>query len=247
MQALALAGRTALVTGASGGIGGAVVAELARRGARVVMTGRNTARLAALKETLAADGPSGDGHSVVECDLRDKASIKELARSAGPVDLLVNAAGVVRDGLLLRLKEADVADMMQTNMLGTIWLSKEVVPQMVRRRTGAIVNVASVIGLHGNVGQSVYAATKAGVVGFTKSLAKELGPRGIRVNAVAPGFIDTDLTRRIVEQPATKALMDQIPLKRVGSVEDVAHSVAFLAEAQYITGQVLVVDGGLFI
>ncbi|KAJ2774598.1 hypothetical protein IWQ56_000510 [Coemansia nantahalensis] len=243
--------QTALVTGASGGIGGAVAAELARRGARVVLSGRSRGKLEALRAALAR-GSGSDDHAVAECDVRDAAAVKALAAAAaahggGALDIVVNAAGIVRDGLLLRAKEADTADSVQTNLLGTMAVCKAVAPFMVRQRAGAIVNVASVIGLHGNAGQTVYAATKAGVVGFTKALARELGPRGVRANAVAPGFIDTELTRGILAQPATKALVDAIPLQRVGSVDDVAHGVAFLAEARYITGQVLVIDGGLFI
>ncbi|KAJ2635908.1 hypothetical protein GGF40_003322 [Coemansia sp. RSA 1286] len=126
-------------------------------------------------------------------------------------------------------------------------ISKEIAGGMVRRRSGCIINISSVIGLHGNVGQSAYAATKAGVIGFTKSLAKELGPRGIRVNAIAPGFIDTELTRNVIDQSATNNLVSSIPLQRVGSVEDVSHAAVFLAENKYVTGQVLVIDGGLFI
>ncbi|KAJ1965438.1 hypothetical protein GGI12_000775 [Dipsacomyces acuminosporus] len=250
----ALAGRTALVTGATGGIGGAVAAELARRGARVIVSGRNSDKLSQLAHRLNRQQLHAKTaeHLAVVCDIQNKASIKELARAAlvqaSGIDILVNAAGISHDGILVRAKDKDIADMMETNLLGAMSLCREVVPQMMRKKSGgSIINVSSVIGMHGNVGQSGYAATKAGLIGFSKSLARELGPRGIRVNAIAPGFIETALTKDIIDQPVTRALIDGIPLGRVGSAEDVAHGAAFLAEAQYITGQVLVIDGGLFI
>ncbi|KAJ2777462.1 hypothetical protein GGI15_004496 [Coemansia interrupta] len=241
-----LAGRTALVTGASGGIGRAICEELARRGARIVATGRSASRLATLHSSLSQIQPTLE-HQTIECDLLEASGseIKNLAKNS--VDILVNAAGISRDGLLLRQKKEDVVDMMQVNLVSCMEVCKQVSQGMVRRRSGCIVNVSSVIGLHGNTGQSAYAATKAGMIGFTKSLARELGPRGIRVNAIAPGFIDTELTRSILEQPVTKSLVARIPLQAVGSVDDVAHGAAFLAENRYITGQVLVIDGGLFI
>ncbi|KAJ2079948.1 hypothetical protein H4R24_003417 [Coemansia sp. RSA 988] len=244
-----LSGTTALVTGASGGIGSSIAVELARRGAQVILSGRNRNKLEALQIKLKPC--DGSTHTVAVCDMRDPSSIGELARTAvahgGGVDILVNAAGVSHDSLLVRLKEKDMEEMMQVNLTGAMSLSKAVVPHMLRQKSGCIINISSVIGQHGNVGQSGYAATKAGLLGFTKSLAKELGSRRVRVNAIAPGYIDTELTRRIIELPTSRALIDRIPLQRMGTVEDVAHGAAFLAEAQYITGQVLVIDGGLFI
>ncbi|KAI8319337.1 3-oxoacyl-reductase [Martensiomyces pterosporus] len=259
LRTATLAGKTALVTGATGGIGGAIAEELARRGARVVLSGRNTDKLSSLLDRLSglsvsdasSSKPQPAKHCALACDIQNRSSIKALARAAiaqtPGVDILVNAAGISRDSLVVRQKDCDVAAMMETNLLGAMALCREIVPHMIRQKSGSIINVSSVIGIHGNTGQSAYAATKAGLIGFSKSLAKELGPRNIRVNAIAPGFIQTELTRGILEQPVTKALVDGVPLKRVGSVEDVAHGAAFLAEAQYVTGQVLVIDGGLFI
>ncbi|KAJ2353716.1 hypothetical protein IWW50_004074 [Coemansia erecta] len=244
MTVLTLSGKTALVAGASGGIGGAISRELARRGAQLVLTGRNRARLDALQASLA----HADTHTVTPCDLQSPASIRELVKTTGPrIDILVNAAGVSRDSLAMRQRDADLDEMLQTNLLGAMTLCRLVGAQMVRQRSGCIVNVSSIIGVHGNVGQSAYAATKAGLIGFTKSLAKELGPRGVRANIVAPGFIDTEMTQGVAGQSVTKGLIDNIPLRAIGSVEDVAHGAAFLAEAQYITGHVLVIDGGLFV
>ncbi|PIA13716.1 3-oxoacyl-reductase [Coemansia reversa NRRL 1564] len=240
---------TALVTGASGGIGGGIAVELAHRGAQVVVSGRNRDKLELLHTKLQTYNDFS--HAVAVCDMRDPSGINSLARTAathsGGVDILVNAAGVSHDSLLLRLKDKDIEEMIQVNLMGTISLTKAVVPHMIRQKSGCIINISSVIGQHGNIGQSAYAATKAGLVGFTKSLARELGSRGVRVNAIAPGYIDTDLTRRITEQPTSRALIDRIPLQKMGTVEDVAHGAAYLAEARYITGQVLVIDGGLFI
>ncbi|KAJ2230013.1 hypothetical protein IWW45_005956 [Coemansia sp. RSA 485] len=244
-----LLGKTALVTGASGGIGRAISEELAWRGAQVVATGRNNVQLQALYNRLCEIQPNVE-HKILECDLRDAQSLRDMCKEAtkpSSVDILVNAAGISQDSLLLRQKKESLMDMMQVNLLGCMEISKEIAGGMVRRRSGCIINISSVIGLHGNVGQSAYAATKAGVIGFTKSLAKELGPRGIRVNAIAPGFIDTELTRNVIDQSATKNLVSSIPLQRVGSVEDVSHAAVFLAENKYVTGQVLVIDGGLFI
>ncbi|KAJ1672274.1 hypothetical protein GGF38_000152 [Coemansia sp. RSA 25] len=250
VAASALAGKTALVTGATGGIGGAIALELARRGARLVVTGRDLAKLEMLTRQLDRERPlttAGEplaGRSLgMPCDIRDTSLVKAMAKEAraqagAQIDILVNAAGISRDGLLLRLSEADLVDTLHTNLISAMMLSKELAPSMIRQRSGVIINVSSVIGLHGNVGQSAYAASKAGLVGFTKALAKELGPRGVRVNAIAPGFIDTELTRRVLEQPETRAMLSKAPLPYAGTVEDVAHGAAYLAEARYVTGQV---------
>ncbi|KAJ1645797.1 hypothetical protein LPJ64_002639 [Coemansia asiatica] len=243
-----LAGKTALVTGASGGIGRAISEELARRGAQLIATGRSKSQLSALYNQLSEIHPDVE-HKTLVCDLQEKQSLQDMCKQAmkSNIDILVNNAGISQDSLLLRQKSENVIHMIQVNLLGCMEISKEIAGGMVRRRSGCIINISSVIGLHGNVGQSAYATTKAGIIGFTKSLAKELGPRGIRANAIAPGFIDTKLTRKILDQPVTKSLISDIPLQRVGTVEDVAHGAAFLAENTYITGQVLVIDGGLFI
>ncbi|KAJ1889084.1 hypothetical protein LPJ66_008223 [Kickxella alabastrina] len=236
-----LAGKTALVTGASGGIGRAISFELARRGARIVATGRSRSKLHALRETLNGEQTlAAAEHISIECDVRNKDSVRDLCAQSGSVDILVNAAGVSRDGLLVRQRIQDIEEMLETNLLGTMALCRVVATGMMRRRAGVIINVSSVVGMRGNVGQSAYAATKAGVIGFSKALAKELGPRGIRCNVLAPGFIETELTRDILQNPVTKALIEGVPLGRVGLVDEVAHAAAFLAEAEYMTGQVRV-------
>ncbi|KAJ1834580.1 hypothetical protein LPJ63_001831 [Coemansia sp. RSA 2711] len=240
MAARTLAGMTALVTGASGGIGGAISQELARRGARVVLSGRNSARLSALQSQI-------PDSRVALCDLHDASSIRALGKSCPQVDILVNAAGLSRDSLVVRQRSKDLEDMLQVNLVSAMELCRHVAMGMIRRRSGCIINVSSVVGVHGNVGQSAYAASKAGLIGFTKALARELGPRGVRANVLAPGFIDTEMTRAVGEQAVTRALVDGIPLNTMGSVEDVAHGAAYLAEARYVTGQVLVIDGGLFV
>ncbi|KAJ1903478.1 hypothetical protein LPJ81_003034 [Coemansia sp. IMI 209127] len=240
-----LAGKTAVVVGASGGIGGAIAKELAARGARLVLSGRNTDRLEQLCAQLI-----GGKHVVVRCDIRSVPSIEALARTCKEissaqegdggkgVSVLVNAAGISRDSLAVRL--TGVEETLGTNLVGAMHVCRAFVPQMMRgaRGGGSIVNVSSVIGLHGNAGQSVYAASKAGLVGFTKSLAKEVASRGVCANVVAPGFIATEMTGAVLENRVTRQLVDRIPLQSPGSVDDVAHAVAFLAESKYITGQV---------
>ncbi|KAJ1951426.1 hypothetical protein EC988_004047 [Linderina pennispora] len=249
-----LQGLCALVTGASGGIGGATAIALARRGARVIIAGRNEERLDRLHcalEELTEPAYNEDTHPI-RCDLRDSDSAKSLVKAAlkqtnGKIDILVNAAGISLDGLAVRQNEQHLLDMMQVNLFGTMAVCKEVAGKMMRQNNGSIVNISSVIGMHGNVGQSGYAASKAGLIGYTKSLAKELGPKGICVNAVAPGFIKTEMTRKIMDQPVTKELLERIPLGRIGDPHEVAEAAAYLAAAKYVTGQVLVIDGGLFI
>ncbi|KAJ2556552.1 hypothetical protein EV175_001935 [Coemansia sp. RSA 1933] len=231
-----LAGKTAVVIGASGGIGGAIAKELAGRGARLVLCGRNTERLDQIRTSLL---PDNSGHSVVPCDILDTQSIDKLARTTreqGGADVLVNSAGISRDSVVARL--SCVEETLGTNLVGVMNTCRAFVPQMMRKQRAAIVNVSSVIGLHGNVGQAVYAASKAGVVGFTKSLAREVASRGVSANVVAPGFIATEMTQGVMQSNVTKQLLDRIPMQGPGSVDDVAHAVAFLAEARYITGQV---------
>jgi len=240
-----LTGRVALVTGGSRGIGLSIGEELARAGARVALVARDGERAAQAAASL-----PGSGHIGLACDVGDGASVQEALRrveeSVGEVDILVNNAGITRDGLLMRMKEEDWDDVMRTNLKGAFHFAKAVSRGMMKRRSGVILNISSVIGLMGNAGQANYAASKAGLIGFTQSLAKELGSRGIRVNAIAPGFIETDMTEALSEDQVTK-LKEGIPMGRLGAPEDVAHAVRFLAGpgAGYITGQVLTVDGGM--
>ncbi|HKI96136.1 MAG TPA: 3-oxoacyl-[acyl-carrier-protein] reductase [Gemmatimonadales bacterium] len=239
-----LGGHTALVTGGSRGIGRAIAAALHAAGAKVAILGRDEARAQEAASTL------GEGALAVACDVADPASaaaaVKAVEDGLGTVDILVNNAGLTRDGLLLRMGEDDWDAVLDTNLKGAFTLTKLVARGMMKRRWGRIVNVTSVVGLTGNAGQANYAASKAGLIGFTKSVAKELASRNILVNAVAPGFIDTDMTRALTDDQRD-ALQKQIPLGRLGSAEDVARTVLFLASdsADYITGQVLVVDGGM--
>ena len=229
------AGKTAVVTGGSRGIGRAICEELARGGANVVLC--YAGRAEAAQETVTACKALGAKALAVQCNVADEAQVKALMDAAvkefGRIDILVNNAGVTRDGL-------------DTNLKGTFLCMKAVSRIMMKQRYGRIVNLSSVVGLRGNAGQVNYAASKAGVVGMTKSLAKELASRGVTVNAVAPGFIETDMTAAM-PQAAKDAMMPTIPMQRLGAPEDVAKAVAFLAsdEAAYVTGQVLAVDGGM--
>lgn len=241
-------GMTAVVTGGSRGIGRAVCLELAQSGANIVLCYAGNEKAA--QETLAACEAEGGKAAAVRCDVSDAAQVKVLMDTAaaefGRIDILVNNAGITRDGLLMTMKEADFDAVLGTNLKGAFLCTKAVSRTMMKQRYGRIVNVSSVVGLRGNAGQVNYAASKAGVVGLTKSAAKELAARGITVNAVAPGFIDTDMTAALPEN-ARAALLSSIPLQRLGMAEDVARAVAFLASQQagYITGQVLAIDGGL--
>ncbi|MCD7806943.1 MAG: 3-oxoacyl-[acyl-carrier-protein] reductase, partial [Lachnospiraceae bacterium] len=228
-------GKTAVVTGGSRGIGRAICVELARHGANVVLCARSVQ--GAAQETAQL---CGSGALVVPCNVADAGDVKNLMETArtrfGRIDILVNNAGITKDALLMRMKEEDFDAVIATNLKGSFLCMKEVSGVMMRQRYGRIVNISSVVGIHGNAGQMNYAASKAGVIGMTRSMAKELGSRGVTVNAVAPGWIETDMTAAL-PQDAKEKLELQIPLKRTGSAEDVAKAVAFLAsdEAAYIT------------
>ncbi|MDY5510013.1 3-oxoacyl-[acyl-carrier-protein] reductase [Dysosmobacter sp.] len=241
-------GKTAVVTGGSRGIGRAVCLELAKGGANVVLC--YAGNEAAAAETVSACEALGAKALAVKCDVADgeqvKALMDEAVKAFGRIDILVNNAGITRDGLLMMMKEADFDAVISANLRGTFLCMKAVARTMMKQRYGRIVNLSSVVGLRGNAGQVNYAASKAGVIGMTKSLAKELASRGVTVNAVAPGFIDTDMTAAMPEAAKT-ATLASIPMQRLGTPEDIAKAVAFLASdgAAYITGQVIAVDGGM--
>lgn len=245
MEGRELEGRTALVTGGSRGIGLAIGAELAAGGARVALVARN-GELAA----QAAASLPGTGHAGFSCDVSDpesvQATVQAVEAQLGDVAILVNNAGVTRDGLLVRMKDEDWDEVMDINLKGAFLLTRAVAKGMMRRREGVILNITSVVGLMGNAGQANYAASKAGLLGLTTSVARELAPRGVRVNAIAPGYITTDMTAALSDAQK-EALQGQIPLGRLGSPEDIAQAARFLAGpgATYITGQVLTVDGGM--
>ncbi|MBS0574880.1 MAG: 3-oxoacyl-ACP reductase FabG [Proteobacteria bacterium] len=241
-----LAGEIALVTGASRGIGAAIADELAARGATVIGTATTEAGVAAIGARLAAHGGAGR-----LLDVRDGAAIDALidavGKEFGAVSILVNNAGITRDNLLMRMKDDDWQAIIDTNLTSVFRASKAVMRAMMKARRGRIVNIASVIGVTGNPGQANYAAAKAGIIAFSKSLAREIGSRGITVNVVAPGFIDTDMTRALPEE-GKQAMLAQIALGRFGDATDIARAVAFLAgpDAAYITGQTLHVNGGMY-
>jgi 3-oxoacyl-[acyl-carrier protein] reductase len=234
-----LEGRTALVTGASRGIGAAIAAELARAGASVVLGYRSGADEA---NALAAE----IGGRAIQADVAVASEAVRLVEEAGDIDILVNNAGLTRDGLLARMPDEDWREVIETNLSSIFYTCRAVTRPMMKKRAGSIVNVSSIVGLHGNFGQTNYGAAKAGIIGFTKSLARELGSRNVRANVVAPGYVKTRLTDAIPEEG--RALMLQnTPLGRLGDAEDVAGAVRFLCsdEASFITGEVLLVDGGL--
>ncbi len=236
-----LKGERALVTGASRGIGRAIAERLAREGAWVCGTATSAAGAEAITAALQASG--GEGRVL---DVRDAAAIESFTETLGPVSILVNNAGVTRDTLLLRMKDEDWAAVIETDLTSVFRLSRAVLRGMMQARHGRIVSIGSVVGSIGNPGQANYCAAKAGLIGFSKSLAREIGSRGITVNVVAPGFIDTDMTRELPEAART-SLLSQIPTQRLGQPEDIAAAVAFLAsrEAGYITGETLHVNGGM--
>ena len=243
-----LDGKAALVTGASRGIGRAIALKLAGEGAKVAINyAGNTAKAEAVKAEIEAAGGTA---MLVQADVSDAAQVDAMVKSVteafGTIDILVNNAGITRDGLLMRMKEEDFDAVLDTNLKGIFHVTKAVSKLMMKKRAGRIVNMASVVGIMGNAGQTNYAAAKAGVIGFTKSAAREFAARGITVNAVAPGFIATDMTAAMPEK-AKEATLAAIPLRRMGEPEDVANAVAFLVsdQASYITGQVVKVDGGM--
>ncbi|MGH7500107.1 MAG: 3-oxoacyl-[acyl-carrier-protein] reductase [Gemmatimonadales bacterium] len=246
MHSIDLGNRTAFVTGSTRGIGLAVARALHGAGARVAIVGRDAARAQAVAAEL------GERAAGVGCDVSQEVQVTaalDAAESAlGPVDILVNNAGLTRDNLLLRLSSADWDAVLAANLTGAFYTTRAVIKGMMKRRWGRIVNITSVVGLTGNKGQANYAASKAGLIGFTKSVAKEYASRGILANCVAPGFIETDMTSALPDE-ARATLLEDIALGRLGRPEDVAGAVLFLASelSAYVTGQVLVVDGGMVI
>jgi 3-oxoacyl-[acyl-carrier protein] reductase len=246
MMGKLLEGETALVTGASRGIGAAIADELAALGAKVVGTATTDAGARAIGERLAAQGGIGRMLNVTDGDAIESL-IDSIGKESGAISILVNNAGITRDQLLMRMKDEDWQAVIDTNLSSVFRTSKAVMRGMMKARKGRIISIASVIGLTGNPGQANYAAAKAGIIAFSKSLAREIGSRGITVNVVAPGFIDTDMTRALPEQQRD-ALLGQIALGRLGATGDIAKAVAFLASpaAAYITGETLHVNGGMY-
>jgi 3-oxoacyl-[acyl-carrier protein] reductase len=243
-----LAGKVALVTGASQGIGRACALELARAGAAVALAARNVEKLEAVANEIAAAGGQAKAFAL---DVASEESIKSGAKAViaefGKVEILVNNAGITKDGLALRMKLADFEDVLRTNLIGAFLLTQAVISSMMKGRWGRVINITSVVGETGAAGQANYAASKAGMIGMTKSLAREFASRGVTVNAVAPGFIETAMTDVLNEEQKT-AIMAQIPLARYGADSDIAAAVAFLASdaAGYITGHTLNVNGGMY-
>ncbi|HZH44916.1 MAG TPA: 3-oxoacyl-ACP reductase FabG [Lysobacter sp.] len=243
---LSLQGEIALVTGASRGIGAAIADELAAQGATVIGTATSESGAAAIGERLGARGGQGRVLNVTDAAAVD-ALIESISKDVGPISILVNNAGITRDNLLMRMKDEDWQAILDTNLTSVYRTCKAVMRGMMKARKGRIINIASVIGVTGNAGQSNYAAAKAGIIAFSKSLAREIGSRNVTVNVVAPGFIDTDMTRTLPED-AKNAMLGQIALGRFGEPADIARAVAFLAgpAAAYITGETLHVNGGMY-
>jgi 3-oxoacyl-[acyl-carrier protein] reductase len=242
-----LSGRIAIVTGASRGIGRGIAARLAKQGAHVVATAREDNAKATADEIAASGGKAEH----IPLEMTDSAAIEAAVAGViarhGRVDILVNNAGITKDQLMLRLKRDDWDAVIETNLTATFVLTQLVLKQMIRQRSGRIISISSVVGQSGNAGQANYAASKAGLIGFSKAVAQEVASRGITVNVVAPGLIETDMTKAMTES-AHEQWVSKIPLKRLGTSDDIATAVCFLAsdEASYITGQVLAVNGGMY-
>jgi 3-oxoacyl-[acyl-carrier protein] reductase len=242
-----LEGQVALVTGGSRGIGLAIAQELGRAGAKVAVVGRNGEAAESAAASL-----EGAGHKGLACDVSESTDVNrvvgEIEEDLGPIDILVNNAGITRDNIFIRMKEEEWDEVLAVNLKGAFNMTRALARGMMKRRSGVILNITSVVGIVGNAGQANYSASKAGLIGFTKSIAKELASRGIRCNAIAPGFIATDMTAELPEG-AVEELHSRIPLGRFGDPEDVGGLVRFLAgpAARYITGQVVAVDGGMAI
>ncbi|QIL86489.1 3-oxoacyl-ACP reductase FabG [Vibrio sp. HDW18] len=242
---MSLDGKVALVTGASRGIGKAIAELLVERGARVIGTATSESGAQAISDYL---GDNGKGMALNVTNLESiEAVVKTIADEFGGIDILVNNAGITRDNLLMRMKEEEWSDIIDTNLTSIFRLSKAVLRGMMKKRQGRIINVGSVVGTMGNAGQTNYAAAKAGVIGFTKSMAREVASRGVTVNTVAPGFIETDMTKALNDEQRA-ATLTQVPAGRLGDPREIASAVAFLAspEAAYITGETLHVNGGMY-
>ncbi len=237
----------ALVTGGAQGIGKTIGEELSREGAHVVLGDVNLEGAQATAESISSGGGSA---SAVKIDVSSATEVQQvfdsISKDKKPVDILVNNAGITRDGLMVRMKESDWDLVLNINLKGSFLCSQQAAKQMMKQKSGAIVNIASIVGVMGNFGQANYSSSKAGVIGLTKTLAREVASRGIRVNAVAPGFIDTEMTR-VLDEAVRQKLIEQIPLARLGLPEDVARCVAFLVSdrSSYITGQVINLNGGM--
>ncbi|MDR9834225.1 3-oxoacyl-ACP reductase FabG [Herbaspirillum huttiense] len=249
MSALNLQGQVALVTGASRGIGRAIATELARQGAKVVGTATSESGAAAITEYLAALGPEAGRGAVLNVNDAEAsvALVEQVQKEFGALSILVNNAGITQDQLAMRMKDEEWDSVIATNLTAVGRLSRAVLRGMMKARSGRIINITSVVGEAGNPGQMNYAAAKAGVAGMSRALAREIGSRNITVNCVAPGFIDTDMTKALNEQQSA-AILQQIPLGRLGAAEEIAYAVAFLAspQAAYITGTTLNVNGGMY-